>query len=71
MKVKNDFRSRFKTIARAFDQDSFRVAKQTIEDGGGAGANAVEDRGPLFKGLFEVMMIEPRSLRLVRAMPDR
>ena len=26
------------------------MVKQTVEDGGGDGAIAVEDRGPLFKG---------------------
>jgi hypothetical protein len=33
------------------------VVKETMEDGGGDGAIAVEDSGPLFNNLLEVMMI--------------
>ena len=40
----------FHTEACAFDKDDFGVVEKAVEDGGGNGAVAVEDGGPLLEG---------------------
>jgi hypothetical protein len=40
----------FHTEACAFDKDDFGVVEKAVEDGGGNGAVAVEDCGPLLEG---------------------
>ena len=40
----------FHAVACAFDDDGFGVVEQAVKHGGGNGAVAVEDCGPLFEG---------------------
>jgi hypothetical protein len=40
----------FHAVACAFDKDDFGVVKEAVEDGGGNGAVAVKDSGPLLEG---------------------
>jgi hypothetical protein len=42
----------FHPVAGTFNDDRLGVMKKSIEDGGGNGAIALKDRGPLFEGLI-------------------